>query len=486
MSNLKEFLKITIKQHYIPRVYLQHFKTKNSKKTNMEIRTYNKLDKSEKIEKIDDIFYENFLYTNMDKYYRILFQLKNILENRYKNIYQDILDLLKKQEEKYEALFFEYEKEIRDPLKNYLKKEVYRVYKREKRCSCWNILTFNDKVDEIYTSYLTNLIKLSIFGIIELFKISLNTYMLNSIKEIKKFLKEKDKIFLEKNNKKISDSFYRLVSELNSINTLNHGKINELRKKIKILKEKKSYTELEKKYGEKFDQITKNCIQNLNTIWVKNLINELKKYKNTAPLEDTLSSFENSCIFSINSKKKEIFQKDKDLNDLSLKQDFLFNLSKYLLIQYYRYPYSKKRYKCLLKKIIVDYSNYKDIKNSNICPFVKLKGILIEIDYPFFITSDNPIFIDSESNLLIFTLSPNLIYLIVGELTNTCKYDFWQLKYQNHKNFIQNINYFIFKNSIHKIILSNENNLNIDNELFKEISSKEFLETFETLLDFRK
>lgn len=186
MSNLKEFLKITIKQHYIPRVYLQHFKTKNSKKTNMEIRTYNKLDKNEKIEKIDDIFYENFLYTNMDKYYRILFQLKNILENRYKNIYQDILDLLKKQEEKYEALFFEYEKEIRDPLKNYLKKEVYRVYKREKRCSCWNILTFNDKVDEIYTSYLTNLIKLSIFGIIELFKISLNTYMLNSIKEIKK------------------------------------------------------------------------------------------------------------------------------------------------------------------------------------------------------------------------------------------------------------------------------------------------------------
>ena len=29
LKNLQEYLKITIKQHYIPKVYLRHFKIKN-------------------------------------------------------------------------------------------------------------------------------------------------------------------------------------------------------------------------------------------------------------------------------------------------------------------------------------------------------------------------------------------------------------------------------------------------------------------------
>ena len=53
--------------------------------------------------------------------------------------------------------------------------------------------------------------------------------------------------------------------------------------------------------------------------------------------------------------------------------------------------------------------------------------------------------------------------------------NFWQLEYQTHKDFIENINYFIFENAKKNIILSDENNLDIQDELIQKISLEEFL-----------
>lgn len=174
-----------------------------------------------------------------------------------------------------------------------------------------------------------------------------------------------------------------------------------------------------------------------------------------------------------NQKRKSIFEKNRDTENSILKNNFIFNISKYILVQFYRYPSSQEIDEKLLREII-DYTDYKKIKNSvNIFSLIKTEGILIKIDKPLFITSDNPVFI--KNNLLIFTLTPNLVYLIMDKSINVLKQNFWQLEYQTHKDFIKNINYFIFENAKKNIILSDENNLDIQDELIQKISLEEFL-----------
>ena len=471
LKNLQEYLKITIKQHYIPKVYLRHFKIENLEEKEEKILVYNKLTKIKKEIKIEDIFYEEFLYTNVDKYFEILLELKDILRIEYNQLSTNIYKFLNEQGDDYTKLLCEYENEIKEPLKAIFKEQIGKQYR--KKYSYWAVFSLDNEVEEIYSAFLSYFINMATFLIISFLRKTLEIYMYNSIKVVEEFLQKKDKNLKEKNNiKKISNSFFKLVTDLENINSSINDRIKKVEEEVQ--EKQSNYSILELKYAQKFNAITSKCLYRLNTRWAIKILKIFRNYKKkeNQPLEDTLNEFEDGCIFNINQKRKSIFEKNRDTENSILKNNFIFNISKYILVQFYRYPSSQEIDEKLLREII-DYTDYKKIKNSvNIFSLIKAEGILIKIDEPLFITSDNPVFI--RDNILIFTLTPNLVYLIMDKSIIILKQNFWQLEYQSHKDFIKNVNYFIFENAKKNIILSDKNNLDIQDELIQKISLEEF------------
>ena len=276
MKNLQEYLKITIKQHYIPKVYLRHFKIKNLEEKEEKILVYNKFTKIKKEIKIEDIFYKEFLYTNIDKYFEILLELKNILRTEYNQLSINIYKFLNEQGDDYVKLLCEYESEIKGPLKAIFKEQIEKQYK--KKYSCWAVFSLDNEVEEIYLAFLSNFINISTSLIISFLRKTLEIYMSNSIKVVEEFLQKKDKNLKEKNNiKKISNSFFKLATDLENINSSINDRIKKAEKEVQ--EKQSNYSILELKYAQKFNTITSKCLYRLNTRWAIKILKITKKRK---------------------------------------------------------------------------------------------------------------------------------------------------------------------------------------------------------------
>ena len=102
---MKEFFKIVIKQHYIPRLYLRKFKNSNS--TNDKIKIY--LSKNTEFfeEDISEIFYKDYFYTTILDY-------SNLIENLRDSLYEEV--------EKCDKILFEAISKLKDEVDKIAKK----------------------------------------------------------------------------------------------------------------------------------------------------------------------------------------------------------------------------------------------------------------------------------------------------------------------------------------------------------------------------
>lgn len=271
---MKEFFKIVIKQHYIPRLYLRKFKNSNS--TNDKIKIY--LSKNTEFfeEDISEIFYKDYFYTTILDY-------SNLIENLRDSLYEEV--------EKCDKILFEAISKLKDEVDKIAKKAEEKALLKSLDGSLVNIKRYDllKKGADYYREF-----PIYIY-ILNRFKKVLNS----SIDEINIFLKKYKKSDNLSEIKEISESFYDLVISLKENIRKSKKKLEDIKKKVdKLTNEDKSYENdnIQKDAANNMNNIMYKVIKNIVSGIISSILKKLDDTKNKATLEDKLGAFETTCV----------------------------------------------------------------------------------------------------------------------------------------------------------------------------------------------
>ena len=486
LENYQEYLKITIKQHYIPKVYLKNFRIKNNDNSdNKKVKVFlHEKNGMVNIEATDNIFFKNLEYTKLLNYLKVLENLKGILKKEIENYSKNKIVFEEKIDNEIKN-FIEIFNHERKPLLNKhfeITNENYKHFHESKKEQIVNSLIFKD------TQVLMKSLNYK-----DIFKISSKKFFEKTLKEIEKFLKKNNyKIKNDdiKKAKELSNSFYNLL-ELLENKAIIAEKAIEIAKQEVIERSKNDLevsSDFQKKYAVMYNDIIENHLKEINCNTIKNIIIKLNREKKRDKLflENLLGKFEDGCIVN----KKNINKLDNILKKKVLKKadkEFLknskLNIMKFLLVQYYRMLYINEKntelqreIQYLLVILILKCNSYKNLKKFFNCNLLNFNGIIVRVDEDKFCTSDNPILYDKSKKILMYTLTPQIIYFGIEDSDILLTIDILNLSYKNEKSLIDTINYFIISNAQKKII-SNTNIISIKKETMEN-----FLKEFKEIL----
>ena len=148
LENYQEYLKITIKQHYIPKVYLKNFRIKNNDNSdNKKVKVFlHEKNGMVNIETTDNIFFKNLEYTKLLNYLKVLENLKSILKKEIENYSKNKIVFEEKIDNEIKN-FIEIFNHERKPLLNKhfeITNENYKHFHESKKEQIVNSLIFKD------------------------------------------------------------------------------------------------------------------------------------------------------------------------------------------------------------------------------------------------------------------------------------------------------------------------------------------------------
>ena len=327
-------------------MYLRNFSFNfnNNKKEKAEIyflmkeniTSFSKL-KMEDKNFIENICYENYIYTTLDEYSAILELLKisfNSNVNCYKNKLAFYFESLSYSQ--YEETFNSYNIRIKEKLENFFREKLKNISVGTvvKVCSKFSYkdsikIIYNGNISNFLSEYNKQLVNFSLLKVKELY---LNMYT-NTFNNLNLKIEKLNKTF----PKKIEnlDMLKNSISSFNSIIKEMVDEVNELKNRLEKLKNEKlpfKLTTFQQEICDRLSILNYDGLNKISTNFIDILLELVEKeYKKCKKIEKTfleniLADYENTASNFINtiSSKSQIDENTK------------YELVKYIAIQYFR------------------------------------------------------------------------------------------------------------------------------------------------------
>ena len=255
------------------------------------------------------------------------------------------------------------------------------------------------------------------------------------------------------------------ISSFNSIIKEMIDEVNELKNKLKKLKNERLPFKLTTFQQEIFDRLSilnydglKKISTNFIDILLELVEKEYKKCKKIEKtfLENILADYENTASNFINiiSSKSQIDENTK------------YELIKYIALQYFRLQKNNLKIIEKIRKV----RSYKEFIRLEIPKILKSDCIILKISSPLFCTTDNPVCI-LDSNFLLFPLTPYIVCITSYKYGKKLETNIFILDEIKENLFIKYVN-FLSVNNAKSLVLSFNDEMDIiqiKNEEFKSL-----------------
>ncbi len=305
--------KLTKNQHFIPQMYPRNFSFNfNNKKEKAKIyflmkeniTSFSKL-KMEDKNFIENICYENYIYTTLDEYSAILELLKtsfNSNVNCYKNKLAFYFESLSYSQ--YEETFNSYNIRIKEKLENFFREKLKNISVGTvvKVCSEFS---YKDSIKIIYNGNISNFLneynkQLVNFSLLKVKELYLNMYT-NTFNNLNLKIEKLNKTF----PKKIEnlDMLKNSISSFNSIIKEMVDEVNELKNRLEKLKNEKlpfKLTTFQQEICDRLSILNYDGLNKISTNFIDILLELVEKeYKKCKKIEKTfleniLADYENT------------------------------------------------------------------------------------------------------------------------------------------------------------------------------------------------
>ena len=261
------------------------------------------------------------------------------------------------------------------------------------------------------------------------------------------------------------------ISSFNSIIKEMIDEVNELKNKLKKLKNERlpfKLTTFQQEICDRLSILNYDGLNKISTNFIDILLELVKKeYKKCKKIEKTfleniLADYENTASNFINiiSSKSQIDENTK------------YELIKYIALQYFRLQKNNLKIIEKIRKV----RSYKEFIRLEIPKILKSDYIIFKISSPLFCTSDNPICV-LDSNFLLFPLTPYIVCITSYKYNKKLETNIFILDEIKENLFIKYVN-FLSVNNAKSLVLSFNDEMDII-----QIKTEEFKSLFCNLLN---